>query len=115
VAAVAELINTSAGVGAFLVGLSLTGEITDRDRHVHTPLRDLFAGAFFLAIGLSPWRSYHRCCPPERAGRGLRPDPATVGPILARLTGGHRRCRVGLDVPTRRRVVRRRPAARPDP
>jgi CPA2 family monovalent cation:H+ antiporter-2 len=53
VAALAELINISAAVGAFLVGLSLTGEITDRAREVLTPLRDLFAAAFFLAIGLS--------------------------------------------------------------
>jgi monovalent cation:H+ antiporter-2, CPA2 family len=53
VAALAELINISAAVGAFLVGLSLTGEITDRARDVLTPLRDLFAAAFFLAIGLS--------------------------------------------------------------
>ena len=53
VAAFAEMINVSAAVGAFLVGLSLTGEITDRAREVFTPLRDLFAAAFFLAIGLS--------------------------------------------------------------
>jgi CPA2 family monovalent cation:H+ antiporter-2 len=53
VAALAEMINVSAAVGAFLVGLSLTGEITDRAREVLTPLRDLFAAAFFLAIGLS--------------------------------------------------------------
>jgi predicted Kef-type K+ transport protein len=42
-----------AAVGTFLVGLSLTGEITDRAREALTPLRDLFAAAFFLAIGLS--------------------------------------------------------------
>jgi CPA2 family monovalent cation:H+ antiporter-2 len=53
VAALAEYINVSAGVGAFLVGLSLTGEITDRAREVLSPLRDVFAAAFFLGIGLS--------------------------------------------------------------
>ncbi|MGH3775270.1 MAG: cation:proton antiporter [Pseudonocardiaceae bacterium] len=53
VAALAETVNISAAVGAFLVGLSLTGEITDRAREALTPLRDLFAAAFFLAIGLS--------------------------------------------------------------
>jgi CPA2 family monovalent cation:H+ antiporter-2 len=53
VAALAEMINISAAIGAFLVGLSLTGEITDRAREVLSPLRDLFAAAFFLAIGLS--------------------------------------------------------------
>jgi CPA2 family monovalent cation:H+ antiporter-2 len=53
VAALAEYVNVSAGVGAFLVGLSLTGEITDRAREVLSPLRDVFAAAFFLGIGLS--------------------------------------------------------------
>ncbi len=53
VAALAELVDISAGVGAFLVGLSLTGEITTRTRELLTPLRDLFAAAFFLAIGLT--------------------------------------------------------------
>jgi K+:H+ antiporter subunit KhtU len=53
VAALAEMIHISAGVGAFLVGLSLTGEITDRAREVLAPVRDVFAAAFFLAIGLT--------------------------------------------------------------
>ena len=35
------------------MGLSLTGEITERAREVLTPIRDMFAAAFFLAIGLS--------------------------------------------------------------
>jgi monovalent cation:H+ antiporter-2, CPA2 family len=53
VAALAELVKASAAVGAFLVGLTLTGAVADRARAVLTPLRDLFAAAFFLAIGLS--------------------------------------------------------------
>ncbi|MFF5213101.1 cation:proton antiporter [Streptosporangium sp. NPDC000396] len=53
VAALAELIHVSAAIGAFLVGLALTGEIADHTRAILTPLRDLFAAAFFLAIGLS--------------------------------------------------------------
>ncbi|WP_422746684.1 cation:proton antiporter [Mycobacterium sp. WMMD1722] len=53
VAAVAEFIHASAAVGAFLVGLTLTGEAADRARTVLTPLRDLFAAIFFLAIGVS--------------------------------------------------------------
>lgn len=53
VAALAELIHASAAVGAFLVGLTLTGEAADRARMVLSPLRDLFAAIFFLAIGLS--------------------------------------------------------------
>ncbi|MER7379219.1 cation:proton antiporter domain-containing protein [Streptomyces lanatus] len=53
VAALAELIHASAPVGAFLVGLTLTGETADRARAVLSPLRDLFAAVFFLAIGLT--------------------------------------------------------------
>lgn len=53
VAALAEFIHASAAVGAFLVGLTLTGEAADRARTVLTPLRDLFAAIFFLAIGVS--------------------------------------------------------------
>lgn len=53
VAALAELVDVSAAVGAFLVGLTLTGEVAERARAVLAPLRDLFAAAFFLAIGLA--------------------------------------------------------------
>ena len=53
VAAVAEHLHASAAVGAFLVGLTLTGQTADRARMVLTPLRDLFAAVFFVAIGLT--------------------------------------------------------------
>lgn len=53
VAALAEAVHISAAVGAFIVGLSLTGEAADRARQVLSPLRDLFAAVFFLSIGLS--------------------------------------------------------------
>ena len=53
VAAVAEELHASAAVGAFLVGLTLTGKTADRARAVLGPLRDLFAAAFFLAIGFA--------------------------------------------------------------
>ncbi|MEV0965011.1 MULTISPECIES: cation:proton antiporter [unclassified Streptomyces] len=53
VAALAEAVHVSAAVGAFLVGLSLTGEAAERARQVLSPLRDLFAAVFFLAIGLA--------------------------------------------------------------
>jgi CPA2 family monovalent cation:H+ antiporter-2 len=53
VAAVAEHVHASAAVGAFLVGLTLTGPVADRARSVLTPLRDLFAAVFFVSIGLS--------------------------------------------------------------
>lgn len=53
VAALAEYIHVSAAVGAFLVGLTLTGENARRARTVLSPLRDLFAAVFFVAIGLA--------------------------------------------------------------
>ena len=53
VAALAETLHASAAVGAFLVGLTLTGDTAARARKVLSPLRDLFAAIFFLAIGLS--------------------------------------------------------------
>ena len=53
VAALAEFVHASAAVGAFLVGLTLTGDTADRARKVLSPLRDLFAAIFFLAIGFS--------------------------------------------------------------
>ncbi|MHA6794270.1 cation:proton antiporter [Pseudonocardia bannensis] len=53
VAGLAELVGASAAVGAFLVGLTLTGVVADRARAVLAPLRDLFAATFFLAIGFA--------------------------------------------------------------
>jgi monovalent cation:H+ antiporter-2, CPA2 family len=53
VAALAELVHVSAAVGAFIVGLALSGEVADQARTVLTPLRDLFAATFFLAIGFT--------------------------------------------------------------
>lgn len=53
VAALAEYVHASAAVGAFLVGLTLTGEAALRARAVLSPLRDLFAAIFFLAIGVA--------------------------------------------------------------
>ena len=53
VAALAEALRASAAVGAFLVGLTLTGETADRARKVLGPLRDLFGAIFFLSIGLT--------------------------------------------------------------
>ncbi|WP_279329740.1 cation:proton antiporter [Streptomyces sp. OS603R] len=53
VAALAEVVHVSAAVGAFLVGLAVTGVAADRARTVLGPLRDLFAAVFFLALGMS--------------------------------------------------------------
>jgi len=46
------LVDASAAVGAFLVGLAIPRETARRARGVLTPLRDLFAALFFLSFGL---------------------------------------------------------------
>ncbi len=52
VAGVAHLVDASAAVGAFLVGLAIPNSTADRARAVLRPLRDLFAAMFFLSFGL---------------------------------------------------------------
>lgn len=53
IAGIAEGINISAAVGAFLVGISLSGEAVAKADTLLAPLRDLFAAVFFVFFGLS--------------------------------------------------------------
>ncbi|UUS33567.1 MULTISPECIES: cation:proton antiporter [Streptomyces] len=53
VAGVAQRLQVSAAVGAFLVGIALSGEVAEDARKLLAPLRDLFAAVFFLFFGLS--------------------------------------------------------------
>lgn len=52
VAGAADLLKVSAAIGAFLVGIALSGEVAERARLQIGPLRDLFAAVFFLFFGL---------------------------------------------------------------
>lgn len=52
-AGLAERVNVSAAVGAFLVGIALSGKLAQSAEKLLTPLRDLFAAFFFLFFGLS--------------------------------------------------------------
>ncbi|MCU0257439.1 MAG: cation:proton antiporter [Solirubrobacteraceae bacterium] len=52
VGGLAEEAKVSAAVGAFLVGIALSGSLADRTRVALTPVRDLFAAAFFVFFGL---------------------------------------------------------------
>ncbi|MET9507273.1 cation:proton antiporter [Streptomyces flavidovirens] len=63
VAGVAQQLQVSAAVGAFLVGIALSGEVAEGARRLLTPLRDLFAAVFFVFFGLST-------------------DPADIPPVL---------------------------------
>ncbi len=53
VAGLAEHLNVSAAVGAFLVGIAISGQVAAEAEHVLSPLRDLFAAVFFVFFGLS--------------------------------------------------------------
>ncbi len=52
VAGVADQLKVSAAIGAFLVGIALSGEVAERARRQVEPLRDLFAAVFFVFFGL---------------------------------------------------------------
>jgi CPA2 family monovalent cation:H+ antiporter-2 len=52
VAGAAEALQLSAPVGAFLVGIALSGPVAERARRILSPLRDLFAATFFVFFGL---------------------------------------------------------------
>ncbi|MFE9251211.1 cation:proton antiporter [Streptomyces sp. NPDC007088] len=53
VAGIAQRLQVSAAVGAFLVGIALSGEVAENTHHLLMPLRDLFAAVFFVFFGLS--------------------------------------------------------------
>jgi CPA2 family monovalent cation:H+ antiporter-2 len=63
VAGLAEQVGVSAAVGAFLVGLVLSGPAAARAQDLLGPMRDLFAAVFFAFFGLSL-------------------DPALIPPVL---------------------------------
>jgi CPA2 family monovalent cation:H+ antiporter-2 len=52
VAGVAQHLQVSAAVGAFLVGITLSGPLAHTARELLSPLRDLFAAVFFVFFGL---------------------------------------------------------------
>jgi CPA2 family monovalent cation:H+ antiporter-2 len=63
VAGIAQSLQVSEAVGAFLVGIALSGRVAESARAVLSPLRDLFAAVFFVFFGLST-------------------DPADIPPML---------------------------------
>ncbi|HEY8453627.1 MAG: cation:proton antiporter [Micromonosporaceae bacterium] len=63
VGGVAERLQVSAAVGAFLVGIAISGPVAHHATRLLTPLRDLFAALFFVFFGLST-------------------DPAGIPPVL---------------------------------
>ncbi|HXF27770.1 MAG TPA: cation:proton antiporter, partial [Bryobacteraceae bacterium] len=63
VAGVAQRLQVSAAIGAFLVGVALSGPLSEQSHRLLAPLRDLFAATFFFFFG-------------------LQIDPATLPPVL---------------------------------
>ncbi len=63
VAGVAQQLQVSAAVGAFLVGIAISGPAAESARGLVSPLRDLFAAVFFVTFG-------------------LRTDPGAIAPEL---------------------------------
>jgi CPA2 family monovalent cation:H+ antiporter-2 len=53
VAGLAQQLDVSAAVGAFLVGIALSGPLQERVTPLVAPLRDLFAAVFFVLFGFS--------------------------------------------------------------
>lgn len=52
VAGLAQRFNVSAAIGAFLVGIAVSGPIHEQSHRIFAPLRDLFAATFFFFFGL---------------------------------------------------------------
>ena len=52
VAGIAQRFQVSAAIGAFLVGIALSGSVAEKSRRLVSPLRDLFAALFFFFFGL---------------------------------------------------------------
>jgi CPA2 family monovalent cation:H+ antiporter-2 len=63
VAGVASQLQVSAAVGAFLLGIAISGSTAENATRMLEPLRDLFAAMFFVVFGLNT-------------------DPRTIPPVL---------------------------------
>ncbi len=63
VAGLASALQVSAAVGAFLLGIAISGATAENASRVLEPLRDLFAAIFFVVFGLNT-------------------DPASIPPVL---------------------------------
>lgn len=63
VAGIASQLQVSAAVGAFLLGIAISGSTAENATKLLEPLRDLFAAMFFVVFGLNT-------------------DPSTIPPVL---------------------------------
>jgi CPA2 family monovalent cation:H+ antiporter-2 len=98
VAGIAEQLQVSAAVGAFLVGIALSGPLAHAARSLLTPLRDLFAAVFFVFFGL---RTNPADLPPVLAAAAVL---ALVGVITKFATGWVTAARAGASRTSRSRA-----------
>ncbi|HEX2774818.1 MAG TPA: cation:proton antiporter [Micromonosporaceae bacterium] len=90
VAGIAQWLQVSAAVGAFLVGIALSGPLAHTARELLAPLRDLFAAVFFVFFGL---QTDPRDLPPVA---GLALGLAVVGMATKYVTGWLAARRAGI-------------------
>lgn len=53
VAGLAEYVHVSYAIGAFLLGIAISGQVAERAREMLVPLRDAFAALFFVYFGIT--------------------------------------------------------------
>ncbi len=99
IAGLAEEVRVSAAVGAFLVGVMISGRAAELGREVLGPMRDVFGGFFFVFFGLG--------IDPADLTDSLLPAAilAAVGTASKLATGWWAARRAGIGVRGRRRAA----------
>jgi len=98
VAGAAQAVQVSAAVGAFLVGIALSGPAAHGARALLSPLRDLFAAVFFVFFGLQT--DPHQLPPVALAAAAL----ALVTTLTKLASGWWAARRAGIATPGRLRA-----------
>jgi monovalent cation:H+ antiporter-2, CPA2 family len=98
VAGIAEKLQVSSAVGAFLVGIALSGQVAEGAHRVLEPLRDLFAAVFFVFFGL---QTDPHALPPVLAVAALLAVTSAGGKLV---TGVWAAKRQGISIPGRWRA-----------
>ncbi|HMF89784.1 MAG TPA: cation:proton antiporter [Candidatus Angelobacter sp.] len=98
VGGLAQRVQVSAPIGAFLVGIALSGPIAEKSRRLLAPLRDLFAATFFFFFGLETDPASLPRLAPAALGLGL------ISTVTKVMTGCWAAGRVGVDASSRLRA-----------